>query len=427
MGKKFEQTCKLDPADPWRWENDLADEKYEIFDQYGKRESILPFSKWEELVEKKISMSILPPMLRSELLDVIRSVAAEADRWLKEHFPISLRSCEQEQYAQSCFQWSSLGKINRLKTAKTLLTNPRLHIDYLYSIAKHYDLMENTLSHRNTNLMCPNFMEGDEASRRSRSGAGAICEKFFEKSTLKYIAWPDYFAKSAPDQYLQYIQKVMSENYIEYEDLLFCLSHISEDEREIIFKKYALRILMYFLDWPLQSEFLYAAKHLLPYFTGNNFRDILTVILYERIMLGRKDFNYISLLKEFWAISPLLLRRFIETNSIYKILMHTMNYPIGEVFPHQKLFESFHGTGLMFGYQGMKYVLIRLETPDKSFVALNCDHFTPYLGYKFCSITYVYKLRRRKRDKALQTQTKERRTAFISKLRDLCHWPNRPT
>ncbi|GFY59202.1 uncharacterized protein TNIN_313581 [Trichonephila inaurata madagascariensis] len=43
--------------------------------------NVLPFSRWEELVEERISS--LPKVLQHELLDVVRSVSIELDKWIK--------------------------------------------------------------------------------------------------------------------------------------------------------------------------------------------------------------------------------------------------------------------------------------------------------------------------------------------------------
>ncbi|GFS42301.1 uncharacterized protein TNIN_465731 [Trichonephila inaurata madagascariensis] len=49
-------------------------------DDWVTRENILPFARWEELVEKRISSFLLPQLLQHELLDVVRSVSIEIDK-----------------------------------------------------------------------------------------------------------------------------------------------------------------------------------------------------------------------------------------------------------------------------------------------------------------------------------------------------------
>ncbi|GFS61420.1 uncharacterized protein TNCV_4311601 [Trichonephila clavipes] len=48
-----------------------------------ERRNVLPFARWEELVEEKISS--LPTLLKRKVLDVFRSFCIEIDKWIKYH------------------------------------------------------------------------------------------------------------------------------------------------------------------------------------------------------------------------------------------------------------------------------------------------------------------------------------------------------
>ncbi|GFT74422.1 uncharacterized protein NPIL_283131 [Nephila pilipes] len=361
------------------------------------RKGILPFKKWEELVERKISSFSLPPLLRVELIDVIRSVAAEIDQWFKDNNGHLLNRLQEKRSVHDHFQWNSLGKIDREKTARTLINVEGLHEEEYFDFSLVF--MNEMFS----------LLLGKNTKRLLDSGRWCYCADLMweictGESGTKYIAQPYSPVQlitlqryspypSTGEQNLQCINSVMSKKYIQYEELLFCLSQVTDVERESIFKNYPFKLLMYFLDWPLQCEFLNTAKRLLPYFTANDFRDILVAILYERIMLGRKDFDYINLLKEFWSISPSPFKQNIKTDLMYKSLMYTLNFPGDEIFPHEKLFEHFIGSGLTFCYRGVKYFLTGIEEPYKLPEVLHSDHFISYRDYKLCCIFYVCKLR----------------------------------
>ncbi|GFT74431.1 uncharacterized protein NPIL_283161 [Nephila pilipes] len=445
VGREMEQTSILDREGTWAWKSVLRDVNFprnldftftkdKTFRVCDMKKGTLPFKSWEDLVEKKISSFSLPPLLRSEFFDIIRSVTAEIDQWIKDHYRILFHYLHEERSVYCYFQWNSLGKIDRQKTARTLITIEGLHPDDHFNVALNYGMMDQLLA----------VMYGKTPERLvdSSNCAGLMWEIFPRESDLMYMA-QSYSSfqslasqsnsryRTTAEQNLQSINSVMSKKYIQYEDFLFCLSQISDDEKEIIYKQHPLKILMYFLDWPLQCEFLETAERLLPYLSVNDFRDTLKVILYERVMLGRKDFNYIILLKEFWSMIPQPFKQLMRTDLMYKSLMYTINYPSTEIFPHEKLFELFDGDGLIFSFRGVKYILMRIEESSKLLEALDTVPFTSSHDYKLFSTLYVCKLRPKKRmqkfERELKNKIKQRVPEFISKIRDHFHWRQKRT
>ncbi|GFT64545.1 uncharacterized protein TNCV_649421 [Trichonephila clavipes] len=104
------------------------------------RKNILPFARWEELVKKRISS--LPQLLKHELLDVIRSFSNEIDKWIKYHFQDWQRFSGISCSAVNNFQWNSLGKIDRVRTASALIVNEMLDIKDRGILASLYSLMD---------------------------------------------------------------------------------------------------------------------------------------------------------------------------------------------------------------------------------------------------------------------------------------------
>ncbi|GFY66347.1 uncharacterized protein TNIN_493131 [Trichonephila inaurata madagascariensis] len=138
------------------------------------------------------------------------------------------------------------------------------------------------------------------------------CSEFSERCIIEQAEWIPYFGIKNNDIFFttssckkwMFLQAALWAESLQYDYFLFLTSNMSDHERKGILKDSAFKILrMYFLDWLLQWKFLNAAEQLLPYFTERDFRDMLRLIIYERIMLGRKDFNYIDLLKEFCGLS----------------------------------------------------------------------------------------------------------------------------
>ncbi|GFT56517.1 uncharacterized protein TNCV_3508631 [Trichonephila clavipes] len=317
------------------------------------RKNILPFAKWEELVKKRISS--LPQLLQHELLDVIRSVSIEIDQWIKYH------SQDWRNFSGACnalcdFQWNSLGKIDVVKTASALIVNETLDIKDRCILASLYGLMDNRTIRKNvpdkvvliSSLLAENRITFQKGLNPSRNG----------NHYMHYM--PRYlFTTVSSEQKVLFVNFGLLQECLPYNDFLFYMSNMGNEGRKAVFKTSCLQILQLLLDWPLQGEFLNAAEHLLPYFTDKDFIVMLNVIIYERIMLHRKDFNYIDLLKEFWSLSPSHLKESINFHPIYEPLMLIINLNVDEIFPSEKLLQSYKWDNLAFRCCGVRYKLGR--------------------------------------------------------------------
>ncbi|GFT99156.1 uncharacterized protein NPIL_680001, partial [Nephila pilipes] len=221
-GRLFEQTCELDLRQTWAWKNVLMDANFPpaieyltpesdvLLDQREMGEGILPFQRWEELVEKKISSFLLPPLLRYELFDVIRSIAAEIDKWIKDHTLITKNALEIARTAQCYFQWNLFGKIDRVKTAETLIRKEVLRTEDLYFLALHYGLMDDILADRIRNLSRGKFPERYKISSNiSHLPASITWERFTGESDFNCIAQRNFFTKSPPEKNVQCLSYVM--------------------------------------------------------------------------------------------------------------------------------------------------------------------------------------------------------------------------
>ncbi|GFU15421.1 uncharacterized protein NPIL_611171 [Nephila pilipes] len=432
----FLNGAKLKSIQTWAWENCFTEASsnswiesqvpnYDRLPHWDMRTSFPPFKTWTELVEKKVSSFLLPRKLHPELLDVIRLVSLEIDKWTKEHSLILKKFTEFTRAAQCYFQWNSRGIIDRIKTARTLIRNASLPFEERNILALHYGLMDDLLAYRSKGLTCGKIV--DMLLPTMMRGAGEIWEPFTGESDFNYIAQRNFFNKSTPEQKLECLKTVLSQGCMLYENFLFCLSQMGDDQREVIFKEYALKILMYFMDWPFQCQFLDAARQLLPYFKRTDFQRVLYVILYERIMIGWKDFEYISLLKEFWSQSPTILKQQMETNSIYENLKFTLNYSGSNNFPREIVFDYDNLTRWAFGFRGIRYFLFIKQKSYRGMFVDNLFDFTVNDGYQFGSIFYVFPFRRINSEKGIQTQIKQWKNDFISTLGGLFQRRHRST
>ncbi|GFT74383.1 uncharacterized protein NPIL_282981 [Nephila pilipes] len=389
---------KFQSIQTWAWEYCFTDSpfcpriqthkpNYDGMSQWDMTTSFPPFKTWTDLVEKKMSSFLLPRKLQPEMLDMIRLVSLEIDKWIKEHSLILNNSTEFTRAAQCYFQWNSLGIIDRIKTARTLITNESLNIDDRKILALHYGLMDDFLAYRSKGLTRGKIIDMHLPPIVRRPGE--IWKPFTGESDFNYIAQWNFFNKSTPEQKLECLKTILYKGCMLYENFLFFLSQIGDEEREVIFKEYPLKILMYFMDWPFQCQFLEAARQLLPYLNITEFQRVLYVILYERIMIGWKDFDYISLLKEFWSQSPTILRQQMETHFLYKNLKFTMNFSENENFPYDIIDDNDNLNRFAFGFRGIRFFLFIKQKSYRGMFFDSLFDFTVNDGYQFGSLFYV--------------------------------------
>ncbi|GFY49189.1 uncharacterized protein TNIN_285181 [Trichonephila inaurata madagascariensis] len=362
------------------------------FDPYLIRNNTLPFARWEKLVKKMISLFSFPQLLLPELLDVVRSVSTEIDKWIKVHSRTLRNSLNFARSAQCHFQWNSLGRIDRVRTAGTLIKIKRLDIEERYLLSLFYDM---PIEEEVPDLIVKKY--SNVAERRyyvpPRWNLSVVDFEY------RYVTRTKWFFKLTPEEKVLYLKNALSDECLQYEDLRFYMSHLLDSGKKEVFKMHAFKILTQnFLDWPLQHKFLNVAEQLLPYFTESDFLEMLKIILNEKILLGRKDFNYINLLKGLWSISPSHLKEFIETNSIYEPLMFTINFPGFENFPNEQLFQWFGDNCLKFGYSGLKYCVFKdVIDPKKWF---HSEDFNFYRKYRFVNAFVFQKNRKRKHEES---------------------------
>ncbi|GFY68463.1 uncharacterized protein TNIN_198271 [Trichonephila inaurata madagascariensis] len=351
------------------------------------RKNILPFARWEELVKERIFL--LPQLLKHELLDVVRSLSIEIDKWIKYHSQDWQNFSEIARSALYDFQWNSLGKIDLVRTASALIVNETLNIKDRYILASLYGLIDK--------LPIGKKVPDEIVQMYSKlAERGIKVQKEWDLSRegiqFKYFMRQNLFTEVSSEQKVLFLNSALLEECLQYNDFLFYMSKLGNEERKAVFKTSSLKILQLLLDWPLQREFLNAAEHLLPYFTEKDFILMLNVILYERIMLCRKDFNYIDLLKEFWSLSPSHLKESIKTYPMYDPLMFIINLPVNEIFPNEKLLQNYKNDNLTFRCCGVWYKLKRRQN-DRCIKNCKYDHPPAFINTSlFYSLKRKYNL-----------------------------------
>ncbi|GFV54205.1 uncharacterized protein TNCV_1496821 [Trichonephila clavipes] len=99
---------------------------------------------------------------------------------------------------------------------------------------------------------------------------------------------------------------------------------MSADRREVLLKRFPLKILRVYLLWPCHHFFLDAVNNVWDQLQGRHFIRLLHIIICQKIVELWKDFDYVNLLRQLWHRSPDHLKRSIEGTDIFEILMEIL-------------------------------------------------------------------------------------------------------
>ncbi|GFT57165.1 uncharacterized protein NPIL_221731 [Nephila pilipes] len=298
----------------------------------------LLYAEWNNLILEKISSLSIPKPFHNELLTLVRCIRLEIKKWMLKHSRI-LR-CSEELIS---FQWKSSGKINYEETAKALIRNEKLDIRTRYALTSFYYLKDDASFLWNKMTRDEKkFFSDDLTSLRIWNPSLERISPFEFNKIARLIMWFDndirgdrtpwysdnylglrtLFPKLSMEKKIEWLRYSVKMQSIDNEDLLFCLAHLgANDEKENLFREYPCQILAYFLDWPLQSEFLEVAEGMWSFVSGRIFFFLLHFIIYERIVKEWNDYDYFHLLREFWRQSPIHLKECIKLKNIYQVVM----------------------------------------------------------------------------------------------------------
>ncbi|GFU43141.1 uncharacterized protein TNCV_4289801 [Trichonephila clavipes] len=350
---------------------------YLHFKEHRFTENNLPCLMWEELISKKISSLPLPNSIKSKLMPLMRCICLEIDLWHNDHEGIFKFQCID---FQRYFCWNSQGKIDRVKTAKSLVNDESLSITKRYQLARWYFFVSDVISLWEKLPLLLKYRvqcipdDDDQKlwfqyiTKRTDENINRICT----------ISWKNHLNLKARFSFLTQNEKKnlfdfhINGKRIHYDDVCLCLSLLKKNEQEILLRQYASEILQYYLVWPLQSEFLDVWKSVCPYMSIEHYTDILRFIMYERIMIGWNDFDYVGLLKEFWKQIPNNFKQILEDDEIYQNILPVISYDLDNSFPNEMILENYKGDDLNFHHVAAIHDISRSCLDSYDFTVFNC-------------------------------------------------------
>ncbi|GFU27125.1 uncharacterized protein NPIL_575181 [Nephila pilipes] len=252
--------------------------------------------------------------------------------WVTNHS--SILSCSVE---TSSFHWISSGKINYEATAKFLIRNEKIDIKEQYALASFYCFKDDAISlWKNGRITSRDlFLVRDVFSCLGIWNKWVKQESPFDWDKLTsnermdshyHLGVRTLFPELSRTKKINWLKYAIQFENIDTAQFLFCLFHLDDNEKEDIYKEYPCHTILYFLDYPFQSEFLEVADRLFQYLSGNMFFFVLHFLIYKRMIREFNDYNYLYLFVQFWDRSPMHLKQYIQLKNIYQVVQLAIHW-----------------------------------------------------------------------------------------------------
>ncbi|CAL1294432.1 unnamed protein product [Larinioides sclopetarius] len=303
---------------------------------------------------EKMSMVCIPEKLRKRVLDRVWHVSLEICKWIDYHTKNSYLGIE----APDDFCWTPQGKIDKRKTAETIIRNERIDIRKRYKLACLYCLEDDIriLWEKMRRTTRKAFYNGRDPKLVEQHGLVIYWTYFIQEVPLDHNVFEEhdelsnvcafqcaalegnkiateYFYERLTDdekksnivpciEYLAMGPNPSTQTYINFpeqdlnDSVYFLFSRLDEEDRFKVFESYPLLVLKSFLSWPRQKVFMELVGLTWQYLPEKDFGILLLEIL-SKDLDGYKDYNYRELFLEFWDTSPPSYKRFINSETSF--------------------------------------------------------------------------------------------------------------
>ncbi|GFQ86157.1 uncharacterized protein TNCT_22671 [Trichonephila clavata] len=275
----------------------------------------------------------IPQLFEGELMKLLRPISLEIERWKEDHS----RILDTRQNFAKYFIWKNLGIISRQATAQAIIESDHLDVKDRFALACFYcfedaimTLWDEISPLGKTRIIC-------------RSEIVRVWKYYLESGSKvndEFCFWAlrddnpyatcYLLSKLTPDERDTFLGDIPFKTFpISMNVLGFCYTQMNENSQALMIEKHPLKMLLWFLNWPLQSLFLKKLDIAYEYLTEKEFQSVLFFLLLERILTDWHDFDYVNILKKFWNLSPLKFKSYV-LDGIYgrmfkKILDHDWN------------------------------------------------------------------------------------------------------
>ncbi|KAF8796921.1 hypothetical protein HNY73_001249 [Argiope bruennichi] len=295
------------------------------------------YTGWKRI--KEITMEILPPelpqSLKTRLADFIRPIQEQIDDWMYDHPYVYIYTYDNSYF--NCISWKSDGTIDFLQTAKNMLRNKSFHFVGRFMMACTYFLEEDIwnlrgkmkgerLARKDNNVVI-RFWRKWLKQRNNIHWSQMFCEHFINPkiissdSAIRVTRIFDFLPQESRSNYLEEIVRL---GHID--DVRLCLYKLDEQQRIQVMKSDPQGILIAFLKWPFQSQFMKMANQMWGYMTADQFYFVMSYFLLHYVLRILEYFNYLGLFREFWYSSPEFFKENIRNQKEFEVIEAILNY-----------------------------------------------------------------------------------------------------
>ncbi|GBN30335.1 hypothetical protein AVEN_30356-1 [Araneus ventricosus] len=303
--------------------------------------------KCTETTKKRISQFQLPIELEKEVAGLFRHVYREVITWNCGLLEIHSKILAHSKRGCSCFdnfdlnrslRWKSNGTINEKDTVRNLLQDGHLDTCFRFFLSCYFcsesdvtslwemmpeitklDIRSNTCASLPVVSYWLKWLDGSVTAADSMSVIRRLLEsdrKF--DSFISDVALFHYFLnKCSTVDRRNFCLHFVSSNVSESPELIrFCLSEIDEKQEEIILRNNPWAVLNSFLDWPWQRHFMKLANRMWTLLQEGDYASLIWRF-HLKISARWNDFDYVTLLTEFWDNSPTHLKQYVRNQRGY--------------------------------------------------------------------------------------------------------------
>lgn len=306
--------------------------------------SFIDSNVWEPFVYEKLSRHATL-VVSKKVMCFIKPICLEIAMWKTNHFEI----LGHDIHKPINFSWNYMGTIDHLETAKHLVRSQNFTIPQRFTIACYYCMATDAKklwkiaseSEKRTLTKLANYKEEvyykSSTEVHSRLIPGNMILRFWikwlkmgaeDESQCEFLycslLWDRYIPvlshilqKLPSEKALSFLEGRIKWNYRINNNERIYLSSLNLEQKKEFFKTCPFEILIVYLQWPLQTEFIRMADHLWSYLTEKNFLDVLFIIVNEKINKKWKDFNYFQLIAEFWHRSPDKFKEYVAKSKFF--------------------------------------------------------------------------------------------------------------
>ncbi|XP_055929449.1 uncharacterized protein LOC129960225 [Argiope bruennichi] len=252
----------------------------------------------------KEKLLIVPAHLRENVVQAILGMDAAVTEWHSDHEGLwRLKNIEE------IFQWKSDGAIDRIKTMQQLVLKNDVDIVWKFYWACSYFLEESIQTLWAEMKVCDRWsIPGNPFTRfwvrRMQDGCGVQ----WIKNIPEYLQLSEEYPNCTFGAFFPFLQLQEREKFLSSitkttnDDFLLCMYGATKEEEEQILKMEAFKLLVVYLNWPLQNFFLQIVEKMWPFIDYPVFEKVLHTIFSYKVK--KQDFDYEQLLVDMFAKSP---------------------------------------------------------------------------------------------------------------------------